>query len=108
MNSQMSVEDRLQLMRFICSFAWADLRIGQEERDFVHRMVRRLHLSPAEAEQVEGWLQHPPRPDEVDPMLVPPEHRKLFLEAALAVSAADGHITDSEAESYNLLSEMLS
>jgi uncharacterized tellurite resistance protein B-like protein len=108
MTQNMSPEDRLQLMKFVCSFAWADLRIGQEERDFVHRMVRRLHLSPEEAQLVEGWLQHPPPPDEVDPMLVPPEHRKIFLESALAMTAADGHITDSEAETYNLLSEMLS
>ena len=70
MTQNMSPEDRLQLMKFVCSFAWADLRIGQEERDFVHRMVRRLHLSPEEAQLVEGWLQHPPPPDEVDPMLV--------------------------------------
>ena len=50
---QLSKEDRLQLMKFVCSFAWADLRIEQAEREMVHKLVRKLKLGPDSI-----WLMH--------------------------------------------------
>ena len=73
-------DDRLRLMRFVCSFAWADLEIQPEERAFVARMVTELGLED-DREQINHWLKHPPRPEEVDPTRVPRQHRELFLEA---------------------------
>ena len=35
-------EDRLQLMRFVCSFAWADLEVSDGEREFIVKLVDRL------------------------------------------------------------------
>ena len=58
---------RLSLMKFVCSFAWADLEVHPKERAFVAKMVRRLELSPDEKERVEGWLETPPSPDAIDP-----------------------------------------
>ena len=35
-------ETRLTLMKFVCSFAWADLEITDAEREYVARLVRLL------------------------------------------------------------------
>ena len=107
MLDDLSRTQRLDLVRFVCSFAWADLEIGEVEREYVHRLVRRLKLDQAELQQVEGWLKLPPRPDEVDPDLIPREHREVFLDAIKGVVAADLDISDEERESYKLLEEML-
>jgi len=99
-------EDRLRPMKFVCSFAWADLEVADEEREFVHKMVRELALDDDEAAQVEQWLEVPPPPEEVDPSEIPKSHRELFLDAARAMIVADGRVDPDEAESLALL-EML-
>ncbi len=40
----LSRAERLQLLRFVTSFAWADLSVSDEERAFIHSLVSRLHL----------------------------------------------------------------
>lgn len=100
-------EDRLRLMRFICSFAWADLEIRPEEKDLIVRMVDRLDLDDEDREQVAEWLQVPPRPDDVDPADIPREHRRLFLDAARAMILSDGNVEDIEAENLIILEQLL-
>lgn len=107
MLSQLTRTERLRLVRFVCSFAWADLEINDAERDFVHDLIRRLDLDENEAAQVQGWLTVPPAPEEVDPMEIPVEHRKVFLDTMLALVAADGELADAETESFNLLSQLV-
>jgi uncharacterized tellurite resistance protein B-like protein len=107
MLQQLNRDDRLQLVRFVCSFAWADLEIRDAERDFVHDLIRRLELDDEEAAAVEGWLAFPPAPEEVDPMEIPVEHRKIFLDTMLALVAADGELDEAETESFNLLSQLV-
>ncbi len=104
---ELSREDRMRLMRFVCSFAWADLEVQQEEREFVARLVRRLQLNGDERAKVERWLQVPPRPEEVDPTDVPREHRELFLEAARGVIAADNIVDQGELEQLDLFKRLL-
>lgn len=99
--------ERLQLMKFVCSFAWADLEIADQERRFVHKLVKRLHLDADEAKQVERWLELPPRPEEVDPAAVPHAHRSIFLTAAREVIASDGTISEEERENFALLEQLL-
>ena len=53
-------EERLLLMRFVCSFAWADHRVQPQETALIARFVRRLDLDGAEVRQVEAWLEEPP------------------------------------------------
>jgi ABC-2 type transport system ATP-binding protein len=84
---QLSRPERLQLMRFVCTFAWADLEVTDAERAFVGGLIRRLQLPPDEVELVEGWLKVPPTPDEVDPTDVPRAHRELLLRAVPPVLA---------------------
>jgi len=98
--------ERLQLLRFVTSFAWADLSISPEERAYVHRLVARLHLDPEEARAVEGWLRVPPPPDQVDPTTVPHEHRRVFLEVVREMVDSDGEISPEERENLALLEQL--
>lgn len=104
---ELDAEDRLRLMRFICSFAWADLEIAEKERDFVARMIRHLQLSDGEREQVEAWLAVPPEPEDVDPTDIPPEHRQIFLNAALQMVGADGVVDKREVETLSLFEKLI-
>ncbi len=100
-------DDRLLLLKFVCAFAWADLEVDRKERRFVLRLVRQLKLTAEEREQVEGWLENPPTPEEVDPAMVPARHRQLFLDTAKRVIEADGNIDPHEAEIFELLEQLL-
>ncbi len=103
----LSQKDRLRLIRFVCSFVWADLEVHARERAFVHKLVKRFHLDAEEAAHVEEWLKVPPRPEEVDPQRIPPEHRKLFLDTIKQAIAADGRIDEEERESFEVLEQLL-
>ena len=100
-------QDRMRLMRFVCSFAWADLEIQKEERAFVAKLVKQLDLDDDEKAEVEAMLLRPPRPEDVDPATVPLEHREIFLDAVYAVIASDGTIAPEEHESYELFQALL-
>ena len=98
---------RLQLMRFVCSFAWADLEVRVAERAFVAGLIRRLDLNDAERDQVRAWLAIPPAPEALDPGRVPFEHRKLFLDEIEGVIISDGEVAPEERENLELLRELL-
>ncbi len=100
-------EERLRLMKFVCSFAWADLEIQDEERGFVGRLIEQLELDEEEATQVKQWLVVPPRAEELDPADVPQAHRELFLDIAKAMILADGKVAEGEAENLVLLEQLL-
>ncbi len=99
--------DRLRLLKFLCSFAWADLEVRNEERVFVKRVVQALQLNDEDQAKVQGWLSIPPSPELVDPMLVPRAHRKVFLDSIEGVIVSDGVIAPEEQESFDLLKSLL-
>ena len=103
----MAREDRMLLLKFVCSFAWADLEIQAEERSTIARLMERLLLDADERKIVEGWLEAPPDPEGVDPQLVPPEHRSTFVRAIENVITADGVVTPREREQLVLLAQLL-
>lgn len=103
----LSKEDRLRLMGFVCSFAWADLEIQDGERNLVRDMVKSLKLDEEESAQVEAWLAVPPRAEDVDPNDIPLEHRQLFLSTALQMVGADGNVDAAEMENLSLLEQLL-
>ena len=105
--SDLDREDRLRLMKFVCSFAWADLQIAQSERNMVAKLMRKLRLDADEKAQVEEWLELPPPADELDPAQIPDEHRALFLTTAREMIEADGEIADEELENFELLEQLL-
>jgi len=106
MLKQLTQQERLQLMRFVCSFAWADLEIQPKEREFVKKLVARLGLSDDERKQVQEWLKVPPEADTLDPQQIPRAHRKLFLDTAREMIAADGKIDPEEEETLQLLEQL--
>jgi hypothetical protein len=107
MVSKLSRPERMRLMRFVCSFAWADLEVQDEERAFVARLMTRLDLDDEERQQVDGWLKVPPLPEEVDPSEVPREHRKLFLDTVRQLVASDRVLDPEERENLALFEQLL-
>ncbi len=105
--TELTKEDRLKLMGFVCSFAWADLEIQDDERNMVRKLMGQMSLEADEAAQVEKWLEVPPRAEEVDPNDIPHEHRQIFLNAALQMVGAGGKIDEAEMENLSLLEQLL-
>lgn len=99
--------DQLRLLKFICSFAWADLEIRPEERSFVEHLVARIGLDDEERAEVEEWLQAPPSPEGIDPTLIPTSQRRLFLNSIEGVILSDGEVAPEERENFALLKELL-
>lgn len=106
MLSDLSREDRLHLMKFVCSFAWADLEIQDEERTFVSKMIEKLELHE-DRDQVMRWLKHPPALEDIDPTHVPRAHKELFVGAIQQLIEADDHIAEAEAENFELFKMLL-
>ena len=100
---ELARKDRLRLMKFICSFAWADLEIHDEERAFIRRVIHKLDLDADERERVDEWLEVPPRPEEVDPTDIPMAHRELFRDFARGIVVADGRVDEEERINLALL-----
>ena len=105
---QLSPSERLNLMKFVCSFVWTDLNVSQSERDLVMRMCGSLKLTEEETAQVKKWLDLPPPIDEVDPTAVPREHRQMFLTTLEMVVKADGKVVPAESESLQLFKDLMS
>ncbi len=83
-------------MRFVCSFAWADGEIQREEQELVRRMLSRISLESRDRKTVLNWLDVPPRPEEVDPSLIPAKHAWIFLDTVRSVMDADQVIDPQE------------
>jgi uncharacterized tellurite resistance protein B-like protein len=107
MFEELSREDRLLLLKFVCAFAWTDLEVRDAERRFVRRLVERLQLDADDAKQVEEWLSIAPSPQSVDPARVPPAHRRTFIEAVRALIYADGEVEGEEREQFERLKAAL-
>jgi uncharacterized tellurite resistance protein B-like protein len=99
--------DRLRLMKFVCSFVWADLEVKDSERAFVERFVKKLKLDADEAAQVNAWLEVPPPAEELDPTTIPQEHRQLFLDTIRDVIVTDGEVSEAEWENLSLFEQLL-
>jgi len=100
--------ERVQIVKFACAAAWADLDVNRSEQTYILDLAKRLGLHKDEIRQVSHWLETPPSPDEVDPNSIPLAHRALFLEAVQDAVEADGVVDGAERESLRLLRELLS
>jgi hypothetical protein len=94
-------------MKFVCSFAWADLEIRDEERDYVKRLIDRLELDADERTRVRSWLEVPPDLESIDPTLVPHAHRQLFVDEIKGVIEADGEISPEESENLQIFEALV-
>lgn len=107
MLEELDQRDRLRLVQFVCSFAWADFEIQPEERVFISRLIRRLDLDDEEDLQVQQWLDRPPALDDLDPTSIPAAHRRFFVEAIEGLISADGEIAEEERESFEIFKQLL-
>jgi uncharacterized membrane protein YebE (DUF533 family) len=107
MLEQLDQRERLRLVQFVCSFAWADFEIQPEERVFISRLIRRLELGEEENLQVQQWLDSPPNLDDLDPTSIPAAHRRFFVEAIEGLISADGEIGDEERETFEIFQQLL-
>ena len=106
MLSELNREERMRLMQFVCSFAWADLEIHPQERVFIEKMIGRLELDDDERAQVQSWLTLPPDPEGIDPTTIPRSHRNDFVQAIEGVIYADGELAPEEEENLLLLKDL--
>jgi uncharacterized tellurite resistance protein B-like protein len=107
MLDQLDRRDRLRLVEFVCSFAWADFEIQPEERVFISRLIQRLELDEQEDLQIQQWLDRPPSLDDLDPTSIPREHRRFFVEAIEGLISADGEIAEEERETFEIFKQLL-
>ena len=107
MLDRLNQRERMRLMKFVCSFAWADLEIRPEERGFVKNLIERLTLDDDERVKVAGWLEVPPDIELIDPTLVPHEHRRIFLGEIQGVIESDGEIAPEERENFRIFEALL-
>lgn len=107
MLDQLDRRDRLRLVEFVCSFAWADLEIQPEERVFISRLIRRLDLDEEEDLRVQQWLESPPQIDDLDPTSIPTAHRRVFVDAIAGLIEADGEISEEERDSFDIFKQLL-
>ena len=103
----LSSQERMLLMRFVCSFAWVDLKVTREERSLCRRLISRLDLAKEDRAQVKKWLKTSPAPDSVDPLDVPRRHRAQFLRAVESVVSVDLEVTDEEREAVILFAQLI-
>ncbi len=107
MLEDLSSEQRLLLLKFLCAFAWTDLEVTDNERAFITRLVNRLDLGAEDRAQVDEWMHLAPSPASVDPALVPLEHRRTFLEAVRALIYSDGSVDEEERAQFDKLRQAL-
>ncbi len=94
-------------MKFVCSFAWTDLRIAPQERALVQALTAHYGFEDDDKQQINKWLEVPPTADEVDPLEIPAAHRKLFYEAAKHVIEIDGRAVPGERDTLAVFGELL-
>jgi uncharacterized tellurite resistance protein B-like protein len=104
---ELTREERMLLMRFVCSFVWADLEVKPEERELVAQLIHRMQLDDEEEQQVLRWLDSPPSPGSVDPKMVPRAHRMKFLRAVESIVTVDGEVSPEERDRLLLFAKLI-
>jgi uncharacterized tellurite resistance protein B-like protein len=105
MLAEMNRDERLLLLRFVCSFAWVDGEVAEAERTFVKRLMQRMSLAADDQKEVHSWLLAPPDPP--DPASIPAAHRRAFTDALRAVMFTDGRVDPGEQEHFDRLRGLL-
>lgn len=98
-------DERMRLLKFVCSFAWTDLQISDAERAVVDRLVDRWAFDFEDRKTIARWLKMPP--EDADPTEIPVEHRQRFLDAVREVVVADGEVSEEELISLRLFEELV-
>ena len=104
----LSQAQRLNMVNLVCSFAWTDFDLDDDERAHIRALCRQLNLDAARREQVEAWLDQPPDTDEMaDPGAIPIAHREAFLEECQRIILADAYVDAEESLAYRIFRDIL-
>lgn len=101
----LSAVDSLTVLRFAATFVWADREVADSERRFLAELARELAVG--DAALVDGLLEAPPAPVEVDPSRVPPALADVVRHVALRAIAADGRVERAEMRLFEILDDLL-
>jgi tellurite resistance protein len=93
---ELSENERVDLVRFLCSFAWADGEVQAEERAVLGRVIDGLSLDPGRHAEVTAWLSEAPDMDGFDFGAIAEDKRAVFLDLAFEVAAAHGGLGGEE------------
>ena len=93
---ELTAAERLELMRFLCSFAWADGEVQAQERVLLEQILGGLGLEAEARAKATTWLFSPPDMAGFDFGAIAPGKRQLFLDKAFAVASAHGGIAADE------------
>jgi uncharacterized membrane protein YebE (DUF533 family) len=85
---ELTEAEQIELMRFLCSFAWADGEVHDTERTVLEQVLGGLTLSPEARADAQAWLSEPPDMEGFDFGAISPEKRSAFIDQAFAVAAA--------------------
>lgn len=88
--------ERVELMRFLCSFAWADGEVQPEEKTVLERVLGGLGLGAEARAEVEPWLATAPDVEGRELKAIDEQKRAAFIDRAYEVAAADGEIAAEE------------
>ena len=105
---QLLHEEQILIFKFLCVLAWADFRIHPAERKFIEDLAEHFEVDLGIQQMIKGWLQHPPRPEEVDPYSIPQDVLEIILEQSSLLAKSDGNIDFEELEIIELLHSLCS
>lgn len=88
--------ERVDLVRFLCSFAWADGEVQAQERTVLERVLGGVGLSAEARAKAAAWLLAPPDMDGFDFAAIGADKRALFIDEAFEVAAADEALAAEE------------
>ncbi len=94
--TDLSSDERLILMRFLCAFAWADGEVQGQERAVIMSLLEHMQFSTDQRREVIGLLDQAPVDEEIDLTSVSEKHRIMFRDLAYAVVSADGRVHPGE------------
>jgi uncharacterized tellurite resistance protein B-like protein len=89
-------DERVDLMRFLCSFAWVDGEVQAQERTVLERVLGGLGLSTEARAKASAWLFAPPDMEGFDFGAITPDKRGLFIDHAFEVASAHGGLAAEE------------
>ena len=103
MLDQLDRQYRLRLMQFLCSFAWADGKVQEQEKLLIRRFAEYLDFDDEAIRNIEAWLKQAPRLEEFDMSEISQVDRVIFVEAIESVILADGRMAAKEQALFDRL-----
>jgi tellurite resistance protein len=94
-------------IKALIAVAWADGRVGDDEREVIDTLLDSYGVDPEEAEKIRGWASTRRTLDQIDVGGLEEVDRILLLQQAVFVTYIDGVQTDKELELLRQLGSRL-